>query len=269
MQVPPAPGLRNYVRHYLWIEKADSIDDELRIFGDGNPGIVFCCEGSIYADALRQRPYPPVFGYGQINACRTIYAPHKVKLLIVVLHPFALSALLKTPAGELNDELLTADGLFAAKYATELEQVMHAAGIANKLFHINNMLSKVFDDSLPGGEMLVAETIRFIRKLDGNVDSARLSHFSGYSERYLEKQFKQYVGIGPKKFARITRLLAYIKLLQKPHPGLTLSSHAHQLGYFDQAHLNHDFKTLTGITPSAYSHNARVLALNLITLRQP
>lgn len=261
MQVPPVPHLHPYIKHYLWIDKAPALEEQLSIFGDGNPGIVFCCEGRLYMDPLHQLPYPPIFGYGQLSQVRQLYAPGAVRLLIVVLQPFALEALTGIPAWECCDELLQPEEMFTSSSYADL---LTAEPLAAKLDAAGKLFSHSFQTSLSKSEALITACISKIRNTSEPLSSGDLTKFSGYSERYLEKLFKQHIGIGPKKFTRITRLLQYTKRLRTA-PSLTAC--AYETGYFDQAHLNHDFKALTGMTPSAYKQHTQTLALNLLAVR--
>lgn len=71
------------------------------------------------------------------------------------------------------------------------------------------------------------------------------------SQRQLERGFKEKVGVSPKHYMRITRINEVLKLLMK-NPDLDLTSIAYHCGYFDQAHFNKDFKSITGENPSAF-----------------
>lgn len=79
-----------------------------------------------------------------------------------------------------------------------------------------------------------------------------LSARSGISIRSLQRLFSQYVGVSPKWVIRRYRLH---ELLEQIHSGkhLDWAQLAIELGYFDQAHLIHDFKSITGYVPTEYS----------------
>lgn len=61
----------------------------------------------------------------------------------------------------------------------------------------------------------------------------------------------QYIGITPNLFNKINRFQLSLKHIAKKEASLT--SIAYECGYFDQSHFIRDFKSFTGITPSAYS----------------
>ena len=83
------------------------------------------------------------------------------------------------------------------------------------------------------------------------VSVEELAARSGMSVRSLQRLFSQYVGATPKWVIRRYRLH---ELLERMHSGTRLNwaQLAADLGYFDQAHLIHDFKAVTGVAPTEY-----------------
>lgn len=71
------------------------------------------------------------------------------------------------------------------------------------------------------------------------------------SQRQLEREFKDRVGISPKHYLRITRINEVLRLLNT-NQNMDLTNVAYYCGYFDQAHFINDFKSITGINPSIF-----------------
>jgi len=61
---------------------------------------------------------------------------------------------------------------------------------------------------------------------------------------------EQRIGLSPKWLLQRRRLHDAVEAL-KAGPG-TLAEVAAELGYADQAHFTHDFRTVTGMTPGEY-----------------
>jgi AraC-like DNA-binding protein len=74
------------------------------------------------------------------------------------------------------------------------------------------------------------------------------------TQRSLQRLFEQYVGIGPKWVINRFRMHEAIERLHRGEP-LDWAQFALELGYFDQAHFNRDFKALVGCTPKRYVAN--------------
>jgi AraC-like DNA-binding protein len=68
-------------------------------------------------------------------------------------------------------------------------------------------------------------------------------------KRSLQRLFQQYVGVSPKWVIQRFRLHEAAESLSKGEDATQL---AYQLGYFDQAHFSKDFKSVVGLSPSAY-----------------
>jgi AraC-like DNA-binding protein len=83
----------------------------------------------------------------------------------------------------------------------------------------------------------------------GSVPVAELARRAGWSRRHLVARFREHVGLPPKTFARILRFERAASLLVAPG-GPSLCDIALEAGYYDQAHLNRDFRAFSGRTPS-------------------
>ena len=68
-------------------------------------------------------------------------------------------------------------------------------------------------------------------------------------KRHLQRLFQQYVGVSPKWVIQRFRLHEAAESLSK---GADAAALACDLGYFDQAHFSKDFKSIVGLSPSAY-----------------
>ena len=72
---------------------------------------------------------------------------------------------------------------------------------------------------------------------------------SGMSKRRFVNTFRQNVGLSPKQFQRVRRLRRALHALER---GTASAEAALAAGYYDQAHLIHEFQALAGMSPSAY-----------------
>ncbi len=78
-----------------------------------------------------------------------------------------------------------------------------------------------------------------------------LADLCGLSPRQVQRTIMAAVGLSPKLFMRILRVQAAITAIHQAPQG-SLVDLAAALGYSDQAHMNRDFRLLTGNTPSQY-----------------
>jgi AraC-like DNA-binding protein len=118
-----------------------------------------------------------------------------------------------------------------------------------------------FQDRIHIAERFLLKSLRGIRlpdrmmdtsnrllALQGRVSIAELARQHGMSLRHFERTFVRQVGVAPKVYARIARFQTALdmKVASSRKTWLEIS---HALGYFDQMHMVHDFKSLGGDTP--------------------
>jgi AraC-like DNA-binding protein len=74
---------------------------------------------------------------------------------------------------------------------------------------------------------------------------------TGTGKRTLQRLFREYVGVPPKWVIQRYRLHELVARVEAGDP-LDWPDLAIELGYFDQAHLIHDFRAITGYSPAGY-----------------
>ena len=73
----------------------------------------------------------------------------------------------------------------------------------------------------------------------------------GRSRRHLAVRFREQVGLPPKTVGRIMRFDRAVSLLAREDA--ELAGVAFECGYYDQAHLNRDFREFAGVSPAAFA----------------
>jgi AraC-like DNA-binding protein len=71
----------------------------------------------------------------------------------------------------------------------------------------------------------------------------------GTSERHLRRLLLAHTGLEPRTVLRVARFQRFLRLSGRPESPLALL--AAEAGYADQAHLSHEVRALSGLTPSA------------------
>lgn len=98
------------------------------------------------------------------------------------------------------------------------------------------------------------ETVnRVLAWLDAHPEVTRVDELArgmAMTERSLQRLVEQRVGLSPKWLIQRRRLHDAILSLKAGHA--SLADMAARLGYADQAHFTHDFRTVTGLTPGEY-----------------
>lgn len=95
------------------------------------------------------------------------------------------------------------------------------------------------------------QAIEYVQQTRSIWQAAVLADLCGISQRQMERRVKIAIGLSPKFLLRILRVQAGISTMQEA-PETRLIEMAADLGYSDQAHMNRDFRLLTGQTPFEY-----------------
>lgn len=90
----------------------------------------------------------------------------------------------------------------------------------------------------------------------GRIRMSALAADCFLSLRQFERRFKQRIGVSPKMFARILRFESLLNSLIQD-PAFSFADAASRLGYHDQSHVIHEFKTWAGCTPRAFLARAK------------
>jgi AraC-like DNA-binding protein len=99
----------------------------------------------------------------------------------------------------------------------------------------------------PASARLVRRAVQLIENGEGRVES--VASELGVTPRHLRRAFAEGIGVGPKDFARGVRLRRAIALSTTSHDWARIAADA---GFYDQAHLIAEFKSLVGLTPGAF-----------------
>lgn len=107
----------------------------------------------------------------------------------------------------------------------------------------------------------VNHAAELIRQTNGIMKIEQLPTKVYISQRQIEREFKDKIGISPKHYLRIMRLNEVHRLL-KADRQLNFTEVAYQSGYTDQAHFIKDFKSITGEKPTIFVRERQQFIVN-------
>jgi AraC-like DNA-binding protein len=93
-----------------------------------------------------------------------------------------------------------------------------------------------------------------LRVIQRGADAARIGRIAneiGISHKHLLREFDRCVGLRPKLLARLCSFQRVIRSIGQK-PDVDWSDTAAMCGYYDQAHLIHEFRAFSGLTPASY-----------------
>lgn len=163
------------------------------------------------------------------------------------LTPLGAHALLGWPMHELADQVVGLDDLLPSAQRGLAEQIEDAGPWEERFALLDRALARRLATSKPPSrEVVWAWSV--LERSHGRVPIATLADRLGRSRRHLVARFREQVGLPPKTAARIFRFNRALRLLREL-PARGLAELAFECGYYDQAHLNRDFRAFAGTSP--------------------
>ncbi|SHK13078.1 AraC family transcriptional regulator [Chryseobacterium polytrichastri] len=263
MQISPPKHLASYIKHYIFLENSENDIMRLRLFTDGNTGLIL--SGNINLQDLSGNSLPLSFFYGQLTQYKDLVTNGSFSLMAVVFQPYFLNILLKISAKEVQNQIVSVEDVLKNEMQVFQEKLFYNVDpelIINDLnIYFTTFLSKIINSDYE----LIKATQQYILQNKGIVTSKELEHFTGYSERQVERKFQQYIGLSPKKYSNIARLHYFLSLM-KTNTEESITKLSYHAGYADQSHLIKEFNNNIGLTPNQYSKTENKLAVNFIEL---
>lgn len=266
MQTSPSKELSTYIKHYLFLDNKDSVIQKLRLFSDGNTGIVFSLKSKLIFDICdyKVKNYlPDSFLYGQLNGFKDIYSDGEISLIIIVFQPNGIYQLLGIPANEFEDSIIPIEDVLGSK-ASLLQEKLSEQGNQGRIELLNHFFKTLITEKPTSNQLIINNSLDFIIASKGDFSVKKLVQYTGYTERHFERKFKECIGLNPKKFGNVIRLHYFLKLLKDKSEDTILTTICYEAGFSDQSHLIKEFRKHTGITPKEYLYNTGKLTNNLI-----
>lgn len=208
----------------------------------------------VAADGSATDPFPHACIGGQQTEPLVILAPARPTCVLGVrLRPVGAYALLARPLHEATN--LTLDlGDMADRAAAELaERCAGERTVAARFAVVEQWVTSRLA-RLPGAHPGVAWAAAQLEATHGTAAIAALRDQAGLSAARFATTFREQVGLGPKQYARVLRFRHALGLLQR---GGRLSDVALTAGYYDQPHMNADFREFARLTPAAFVASPR------------
>jgi AraC-like DNA-binding protein len=90
----------------------------------------------------------------------------------------------------------------------------------------------------------------------GGIPVSRVADEVGWSQKHLIRRFTEQIGLTPKASAQVLRFNRAVEMINRTEAGLAEVSAA--CGFYDQAHLNREFRRFADTTPGTLSAARRV-----------
>lgn len=239
MRLPHA-GLSKYIQYYnLVFPKHDTFSEQYTLMPDACGTLSLAFTGTtVIAEVWGASVTPTTMGTEP-----TTYHT----LFLIQLSPYGLYQITKQNQLELADKRIPLENIDAALYSALLHAFVSAESVTDLVNACDKILLKRMEEQAVSDALLLAADA--ISDRLGQIQVKEIARLTNYSERHLNRLFLMQIGLNVKSYARLARFNHVLKHIQKsPCFFATLSQNA---GYFDQAHFDKDFKSISGVTPQS------------------
>ena len=253
----PCLALRPFVKR-LWVScQAATRPACEHVLPTGDMHLVFRLRGAPLRLVNEGRPASEGFSSAVIGGPRTTFygkwMGDAVYSVGVQFYPGVAEPLFGVPADTLAERHTNLDAVWG-HHAEQLWERLLAAPTPEEQLGV---LETVMLARLPGYSLSVSgvmhPAISFgLGRFAQGATVTEVVRESGYSHRYFNALFKRATGLSSKAYCRVRRLQ---HVLAAPRD-TALAELALAAGFADQAHLQREFRALTGVTPLTYRHLA-------------
>jgi AraC-like DNA-binding protein len=170
-------------------------------------------------------------------------------VLGVRLHPAGAYAVVGSPLHEFSGRVVDLHDVVGHSASELAERCEDACSAEARVQCVEHWISERISRSRTI-DPRVAWVAARIEGSHGLVAIGRLQDQAGLSKKRLIKGFREQVGLAPKQYARIIRFRRALTLLHECRRSLT--EIALVAGYYDQPHMNLEFRDLGGLAPGDF-----------------
>lgn len=188
---------------------------------------------------------------GQQSAFVDLQATGDIGIFSVLFKPHGAMMFFSLPLNQLKDQSVALSDI-AGKEANILEeQILNSKSNQERIEYIEKFLLKKLIEKEYYDFKRINSVIHKIICSKGEITVDEMSHEACFSNKQLERKFSKYIGMSPKQYLKIVRFQKVLKT-KELNPEFSLTTLAHECGYYDQAHFIKDFKIITGMTPKSF-----------------
>ena len=265
----PTTGLRPFVSWYTGYRQAGVAPQRHRGLPSGWLTFIVTLDDPLYIDA-HPDPRQPAAAYdtllgGLHTSPALVTHDGRQSGIQLALTPLGARRLLGMPAGELANLDVPATEVLGA-FAAELREQVAAERTWDERFAVIDSLlgrhiARADSGCRDGVRPEVAHAWRRLRTSRGAVSVAELAVETGWSARHLNSLFHAEVGLSPMVAGRVVRFVHARRRIARAASacagaadasGIGLADLAAECGYYDQAHMAREFRSLAGCPPTQW-----------------
>jgi len=253
----PADVLKPYIRHFYFFESDSEYEFDDIVFPSGDIEVIFNLGEGIWQSSVANvfLKNPPIELWGQITRPLAIRSSGKHTMLGIKFFTHSASYLLNDDIGVFNDKVSDFSDILGNQVKHLYEQLLETKENVERIGLLELfMIKRVIANEKKSFKInKVGNILTSIKKDPTEINLGQVASKHGITPRYLHKLIYKHTGLSPVSFNKIARFQHSLKLITRNT--MSFTSVAYDSGYFDQSHFIRDFKSFTGVTPSAYMKN--------------
>jgi len=175
--------------------------------------------------------------------------PPRQDVMGVRLCPAGAYALMEGPMREISELVVDLEDLVGRAAGELAERCYDAASVEERLRRAADWVAERVTKAR-GVDPAIAWAAGRIEQSGGAVSIAELRWQTGLSKTRLAEAFREQIGLAPKLYSRVVRFRRATAMLQKgAQPLIEVALAA---GYYDQPHMNAEFRELSGLSPREF-----------------
>ncbi|MCB8966396.1 MAG: AraC family transcriptional regulator [Ardenticatenaceae bacterium] len=165
----------------------------------------------------------------------------------------AVYALFDIPAYEITNCVINLEDILGNSASELVERASEASTPLEKTRHVERIFMRLAQRNRKKNFSPELAVLEALTNSHFSTLSCLAEQF-GYSSRQLQRKLKNFIGLTPTLFKRISRFEKALQLIQPPvsKGNFAWCDIAFRCGYSDQAHFIRDFREFTGYSPTAY-----------------
>jgi AraC-like DNA-binding protein len=252
VSIVPKPPLAEFIERF-WYSSDAPPHQKVRIAPTGTMELVFNLDENELG----------FYDAGQAGSCNTfsgavfsgaharpLFVETRKHVMGVHFKPGGAFRFLGVPANEVANTHMDVEALWGPATQNVREQLCTATNPAGRFRVLERALVARLENSLEEHRAVRAALDIFARNA-GEARTRDLAAHLGLSQRHFIKLFSDQVGVTPKQFGRVQRFQRALELIRSSATP-DWADIAAACGYFDQSHFIHDFRAMSGLSPTEF-----------------
>jgi AraC-like DNA-binding protein len=206
-------------------------------------------EMGLFVDVSDTSSSPPILA-GATSRPRVLNTAQSISMLGVSFAPGGASSLFRTPVSEIANLTVPLDEFCGGSALALQAEILEAATNSVRFRVLEHYLEELLAVTDSPGHPAVRYALGELQ----SVREARIADLigcMGIGQRRFIELFRREVGLTPKLYQRLVRFQQVLTSIENQRD-IEWSDVASLHGYFDQAHLIHDFNAFAGVSPTGY-----------------